>query len=117
MIHPWYVLRKEKVLNETVRQAFIQTYGKRGYKAIEAVSNNRVKRYRDYFVVVGNSGEYYVEGEFCSCNARLYGKQCWHTLSVRIAEELGMYEKYDLWYYKDGVDEDEPEYEASDTHL
>ncbi|MDU9376480.1 hypothetical protein McpSp1_11010 [Methanocorpusculaceae archaeon Sp1] len=111
MIHPWQVLRSENGLTDIVRQAFIHAYGKRGSDAVDAVSDNRVKKYKDYFVVVGNSGEYYVEGNFCSCNARLYGKECWHTLAVKIAKELGMYETYDLWYYKDGVDEDEPEYE------
>ena len=110
MIHPWKVLKTEASLNETVRQAFIHAYGKRGSDAVDAVRDHRVKKYRDYFVVVGNSGEYYVEGDFCSCEARLYGKPCWHTLAVRIAQEVGEYETYNLWYYKDGVDEEEPEY-------
>lgn len=111
MIHPWQVLKTAGDLNETVWQAFVHAYGKRGSDAVDAVRDHRVKKYRDYFVVVGNSGEYYVEGEFCSCEGRLYGKECWHTLAVRIARELGAYETYNLWYYKDGVDEDEPEYE------
>ncbi|HJK01508.1 MAG TPA: hypothetical protein O0W91_00440 [Methanocorpusculum sp.] len=111
MIHPWTILKKERTLNETVWQAFVHTYGKRGSEAINAVRNHRVKKYRDYFVVVGNSGEYYVEGDFCSCEANLYGKSCWHRLAVQIAYELEEYETYDLWYYKDGLDEDDPESE------
>jgi predicted nucleic acid-binding Zn finger protein len=109
MIHPWKILKTQGVLNEIVWQAFVHVYGKRGSEAINAVRNHSVKKYRDYFVVVGNSGEYYVEGDFCSCEARLHGKSCWHTLAVWIAQELGEYETYDLWYYKNGVDEEEHE--------
>ena len=111
MIHPFQVLKKEGTLNDVVRKAFIDAYGKRGMEAVDAERENRVKKYQDYFVVVGNTDEYFVEGSFCSCNAMLYGKECWHTLAVQIAVELGIYDSYNLWYYKDGVDEDEPEYE------
>ncbi|MDR3101761.1 MAG: hypothetical protein LBU24_00765 [Methanocalculaceae archaeon] len=114
MIHPWQVLKTAGSLTDIVRLAFVHAYGRRGRDAIDAVCNRSVKKYRDYFVVVGNSGEYYVEGDFCSCEARLYGKECWHTLAVRIAQEIGKYETYDLWYYKDGVDEEEPEYEEEE---
>lgn len=111
MINPWQILKTEGELNQEVRDAFAETYGKRGSEAVLAVENGQVKKYRDYFVVVGNHGEYYIDGDFCSCDAQKYGKECWHTLAVRLARELGRYEVYDLWYYKDGVDEDEPEYE------
>ena len=111
MINPFQILKQEGELNDVVRKAFIDAYGKRGMEAVDAVKEQRVKKYRDYFVVVGNTDEYFVEGSFCSCNAQLYGKECWHTLAVKIAVELGMYESYNLWYYKNGVDEDEPEYE------
>ena len=111
MINPFQILKQEGELNDVVRKAFIDAYGKRGMEAVDAVKEQRVKKYRDYFVVVGNTDEYFVEDSFCSCNAQLYGKECWHTLAVKIAVELGMYESYNLWYYKNGVDEDEPEYE------
>ncbi len=111
MIHPFQILKTEGELNDVVRTAFVDAYGKRGMEAFDAVKDNRVKKYRDYYVVVGNTGEYYVEGSFCSCEAQLYGKECWHTLAVKIADETGMYESYNLWYYKNGVDEDEPGYE------
>ncbi|HJJ50529.1 MAG TPA: SWIM zinc finger family protein [Methanocorpusculum sp.] len=111
MTNPFQILKAEGELNDVVRNAFISAYGNRGMEAVDAVKENRIKKYRDYFVVVGNTGEYYLEGSFCSCDAFLYGKKCWHTLAVQIAVELGLYETYDLWYYKNGVDEDEPEYE------
>jgi len=107
MIHPFLVLKREGTLNDTVKDAFISAYGKRGLEAIEAVAEGRVKKYNDYFVVVGNSGEYCVDGDFCSCPAVRYGNVCWHTLAVKIAETLGSYESYNLWYYKNGVDEEE----------
>ncbi len=113
MIHPFQVLKREGVLNDTVRQAFIGAYGKRGAAAFDAVKDKRVKKYHDYFVVVGNTDEYFIEGDFCSCEASRYGVDCWHTLAVRIAEASGQYETYDMWYYLHGVDEDEEIYEKT----
>jgi predicted nucleic acid-binding Zn finger protein len=107
MINPWQILKTEGELNRTVRDAFVGTYGKRGAKAVRAVEQGRVKKYRDYFVVVGESGEYCVDGSFCSCDAQKYGKDCWHTLAVRLAAELGAFETYDLWYYNEGLDDPE----------
>lgn len=108
MINPLWILKREGALNETVRAAFIETYGKRGQQAVDAVAEHRVKKYLDFFVVVGNNDEYCVDGEFCSCAASKYGNKCWHTLAVQIAEELHAYEEYPLWYYKNnGLDEEE----------
>lgn len=112
MINPFQLLKKEGELNETVRAAFIDTYKKRGELALVAVADGRVKKYLDFFVVVGNSDEYYIEEGVCSCAASRFGNDCWHTLAVRIAEEIHAYEEYNLWYYKNGVaDEDDDEYE------
>ena len=113
MIHPFTFLKREGTLNETVRQAFVGAYGKRGAEAFDAVREGRVKKYRDYFVVVGNTDEYFIEGDFCSCAASRYGVDCWHTLAVKIAEASGMYETYDMWYYLHGVDEDEEDYSSN----
>lgn len=110
MINPFQILKSEGSLNEKVCEAFISTYGKRGFEAIEAVKDKRVKKYRDYFVVVGNNNEYCVDDNFCSCEAGFYKKDCWHTLAVKIAQALGLFEEYDLWYYMHGVDEDGAEY-------
>ncbi|MDO5843591.1 MAG: hypothetical protein Q4Q53_00380 [Methanocorpusculum sp.] len=110
MINPFQILKTEGCLNEKVSEAFISTYGRRASEAIEAVKENRVKKYNDYFVVVGNSNEYCVDGDFCSCEAGFYKKECWHTLAVRIAQALGLYEEYNLWYYMHGVDEPSEDY-------
>ena len=110
MIYPFQVLKSEGGLTPKVREAFASAYGKRGLDAFDAVAAMRVKKYRDYFVVVGNHDEYYVDDGVCTCQAALHMRECWHTLAVKIALESGVYEVYDAWYYLGGVDEDEPEY-------
>lgn len=110
MIYPFQVLKSEGVLSLKVREAFVSAYGKRGADAFDAVAAHRVKKYRDYFVVVGNHDEYSVEDGVCTCPAALHNHECWHTLAVRIAMVSGVYDVYDAWYYLSGVDEDEPVY-------
>ncbi len=99
MADPFQVLEHEGELNETVRAAFIETYGNRGGVAVNAVIDGHVKKYLDFFVVVGNHDDYCVENEFCTCAASKYGSKCWHTLAVQIAEKIQAYEEYDFWYY------------------
>jgi predicted nucleic acid-binding Zn finger protein len=78
-------------------------FGVRGKKAVEAVRSGKVKKYRDFFVVKGSSGEYIVEDDFCTCNDYLYrlsvkGGVCYHSIAVRIARATGEYEEIDRWY-------------------
>jgi predicted nucleic acid-binding Zn finger protein len=78
-------------------------YGGRGKKAIECYLSGKVKKYRDFFVVEGITGNYVVEGDFCDCNDFLFrlaqkGGTCYHSLAVKIAEATGKYEKIDEWY-------------------
>ena len=94
------------VPDEQMRHDIITEYQSRGKKAIEIVDQNRVKRYRDFFVVVGESGEYVVEDTYCSCEDFFRrGSLCAHILSVLIARALGRYELIDLWYYEDLLEE------------
>lgn len=105
MINPFWILKHEGIINDTVRKAFIETYGKRGQLAIDAVIEKKVKKYLDYYVVVGNSGEYCIDDDFCTCTASKFGNKCWHTLAVRIAKEIQAYETCNLWYYqKNGIE-------------
>ena len=79
----------------------IDTFGKRGDKAFFYMREGRVKRYRDFFVVVGRE-EYIVDEEFCTCRdfqLNLKGRQpCAHIIAVQIARKFGMYDTIDAYY-------------------
>jgi predicted nucleic acid-binding Zn finger protein len=95
----WEKIERDRTLTPEFRACIERVYGDRGRKALVAVDKGQVKRYRDFFVVVGHSDEYVVEEDFCTCSDFLFrGRECWHILAVRIAERTGLYESYDLWY-------------------
>jgi predicted nucleic acid-binding Zn finger protein len=100
MTDPWKTLEAERRLTAGIRRLIRERYGQRGGKALEIVDEGRVKRYLDFFVVVGSSDEYVVEDEFCSCSDALFrrGGECAHVLAVRIAALTGQYEEFSLWY-------------------
>ncbi len=91
-------------LSPPIVQAIVDAHGDRGVTAIEAVSERRVKRYRDFDVVVGYDDEYVVEGRGCTCKDTIYnldpdeGERCWHVLAVDVAEALGELDHHDMWY-------------------
>ncbi|ELY47611.1 hypothetical protein [Natronorubrum sulfidifaciens] len=77
----------------------------RGVRAIEAVSENRVKAYRDFTIVVGYDDEYIVEDGGCTCKDSEYNldpddptDRCWHALAVAIARRVGHVDYHDMWY-------------------
>ncbi|HPZ33241.1 MAG TPA: SWIM zinc finger family protein [Methanoculleus sp.] len=95
----WQEIEREGALTPELRTCIERAYGERGRKALVAVEEGQVKRYRDFFIVVGRSSEYVVESDFCTCSDFLFrGRECWHILAVRIAERTGLYESYDIWY-------------------
>lgn len=92
-------------LQPAIVTAILSAHGDRGQRAIEAVSERRVKRYRDFTVVVGYEEEYVVEDGGCDCKDSQYNldpedpsQQCWHALAVDIAERLGAVDEHDMWY-------------------
>ncbi|MDH7594064.1 MAG: SWIM zinc finger family protein [Methanomicrobiales archaeon] len=96
----WAELGRERGITEGFIGALLQSYGERGRKALKAIEESRVKRYLDFFVVVGRGDEYVVDDDFCSCDDFLYrGRECSHIIAVRIALLTGEYEEYRLWYY------------------
>ncbi|HOW05426.1 MAG TPA: SWIM zinc finger family protein [Methanospirillum hungatei] len=102
MKSPIDILHETNILDERMRKRISGYYRHRGEKALEIVDDDRVKRYRDFFVVVGETGEYVVEGNYCSCEDFLHrGNLCAHILAVCIARAIGRYELIDLWYYQD----------------
>ncbi|KUG19489.1 MAG: SWIM zinc finger family protein [Methanomicrobiaceae archaeon] len=95
----WQEIECEEALTPALRDAIIRACGERGRKALRALEECRVKRYLDFYVVVGRGGEYVVEEDFCTCNDFLFrGGECWHILAVRLARRFGLYEPYELWY-------------------
>jgi predicted nucleic acid-binding Zn finger protein len=97
-------LQKTGVLTPEMEDRIIEEFGSRGKNAIDLVRAHSVKKYKDFFVVQGKSGEYIVEDDFCTCNDYLYrlsikGGVCYHSIAVRIAKATGEYEPIDQWYY------------------
>ncbi|WP_158058716.1 hypothetical protein [Halorussus halophilus] len=92
-------------LTPTVTNAILRAHDDRGAQAIEAVSEGRVKEYRDFTVVVGHDDEYIVEDEGCGCRDSEYNLDpedptdlCWHVIAVGIAERVGEVDHHDMWY-------------------
>jgi len=99
MINPWVLLQSQKRLTDEGRRSIIHAYQERGEKAILAAEHGNVKKYIDFWVVVGRTDEYIVEDEFCTCDDFLYrGGECWHSIAVRIADLCFLYEEFDLYY-------------------
>ena len=51
----WQKMERDRVLTPEFRACIERVYGERGRKALEAVDQGQVKRYRDFFIVVGRS--------------------------------------------------------------
>ncbi|WP_049947705.1 hypothetical protein [Candidatus Halobonum tyrrellensis] len=92
-------------LTPAVVEAVVSTHGARGRRAIEAVSEERVKQYRDFTVVVGHRAEHVVEDGGCDCEDAAYNldpsdpdERCWHALAVDVAEALDRVDHHDMWY-------------------
>jgi predicted nucleic acid-binding Zn finger protein len=92
-------------LTPAIVDAVVSTHGSRGGRAIEAVSEGRVKQYRDFTVVVGHDDEYIVEAGQCTCKDAEYNlspedptQRCWHAIAVDVAEALGEVDHHDMWY-------------------
>ncbi len=92
-------------LTGPITDAIITDHGDRGQRAIEAVSERRVKQYRDFTVVVGHHDEHVVEDGGCDCADAAYNldpddpdERCWHALAAEIAERVGAVDHHDMWY-------------------
>ena len=95
----WLQLAEAKVLDDTARQAIINECGQQGENALAAIDSHRVKKYLDFFIVEGKTGEYVVDEDFCTCRDFIFrNRECWHLLAVRIAQTTGTFEEVDRWY-------------------
>jgi predicted nucleic acid-binding Zn finger protein len=93
------ILDREARLSLTAREIILQYCEERGRKALRAIDEKRVKKYRDFFVVTGSTDEHIVEDDFCTCRDFIFrGNRCWHMLAVEIAERTGTFQIVDDWY-------------------
>lgn len=98
-------LEAEGRLAPEAARTIVSLHGDRGARAIEAVSEERVKEYLDFTVVVGHSEEHVVENGRCTCKDSEYNldredptQRCWHVLAVEIARRIGRVDHHDMWY-------------------
>lgn len=91
----------QKGLGYELYKTLFLNYGKRGEKAFFYLLQNRVKKYKDFFVVVGRN-EYVVDEYFCSCpdfQFRLKGREpCSHIIAVELAKRIKRYDEIDAYY-------------------
>ena len=92
-------------LTSEAADRIIAVHGDRGVRAIEAVSEERVKQYRDFTVVVGHSEEYVIEGDACDCEDSRSNldpedptQLCWHVIATKIARRIDAVDHHDMWY-------------------
>jgi len=92
-------------LTPEITDRILAVHGDRGRRAIEAVTESRVKAYRDFTVVVGHGDEYIVEDDGCTCEDATYNLDdedptdlCWHAIAVAIAERIDAMDHHDMYY-------------------
>ena len=100
---------KEKRLTGKDLDYLHKVFGKRFIKALEALRDNRVKKYvfkpsrKVVWIVVGKKRDYLLmpEAQFCSCDDfyfRVLDKEihlCYHLIAQKIAEILKWFEKFE----------------------
>lgn len=95
----WTELEQAGTLTDPLRAAVIERYGNRGVRALEALDEQRVQKYLDFWIVIGTRDKYIVDEDFCTCNDFIYrGGSCCHILAVRIAQLTGIFQEYARWY-------------------
>jgi len=94
----WEKLREVRQLTPGLADEIVHLFGEPGRKALVAVEEGQVKKYLDFFVVVGRSDEYVVDEEFCTCRAQVFRGFCWHVIAAKIAEITQKFEEIDEWY-------------------
>jgi len=91
------------LFSEAFKQQIEREYGNRGKKGLEIAKEGRVKRYKDFYVVVGEADEYIVEDAVCTCKDFLFNAsrsiiKCSHVIAVEIAEQKGLVDFINAWY-------------------
>jgi predicted nucleic acid-binding Zn finger protein len=98
--------KQERKLTGKSLTVLYETFGQRFMKALEALNENRVKKYvfvpsdKTIWIVVGKERDYLImpEAEFCTCDDfyfRVLDRQvhlCYHLIAQKIAKCLGWFE-------------------------
>jgi predicted nucleic acid-binding Zn finger protein len=98
--------KREDKLSGKNLTALYELFGQRFTKALNALKENRVKKYvfkpsgRTVWIVIGRERDYLImpEAEFCMCDDfyfRVLDKKihlCYHLIAQKIARNLGWYE-------------------------
>jgi predicted nucleic acid-binding Zn finger protein len=98
--------KAEEKLSGKNLTALYELFGQRFTKALNALKENRVKKYvfkpsgRKVWIVIGRERDYLImpEAEFCMCDDfyfRVLDKKihlCYHLIAQKIARNLGWYE-------------------------
>ncbi|RLI88936.1 MAG: hypothetical protein DRO98_02100 [Archaeoglobales archaeon] len=91
----------KKGMGYELYRALLFEYGKRGEKAFFYIKEGRVKKYRDFFVVIGEH-EYIVDNDFCTCRDFQFNlktrRPCAHIIAVKTAKLMHKYDEYDEYY-------------------
>lgn len=100
-------VRLEGTVSNNHVNTLITTFGQRVNKALEALSESRIKKYafqpsgRIVWIVVGKERDYLVmpAGGYCSCDDFYYqfdhGHICYHIIAQKLAESLGRFDLFE----------------------
>ncbi|HKZ93278.1 MAG TPA: hypothetical protein VJ249_01690 [Candidatus Bathyarchaeia archaeon] len=100
-------VRLEGTVSNIHVNTLITTFGQRVNKALEALSESRIKKYvfqpsgRIVWIVVGKERDYLVmpAAEYCSCDDFYFqfdhGHICYHIIAQKLAESLGRFDLFE----------------------
>jgi predicted nucleic acid-binding Zn finger protein len=96
-------IERVSLFADEFKQQIEREYGNRGKKGLGIVKEGRVKRYRDFYVVVGEADEYIVEDAVCTCRDFLFNAsrnlvKCSHMIAVEIAKQENLVDIINAWY-------------------
>lgn len=99
------MLEETQTLTAPIVDTLIDHHGDRAKRAITAVTESRIKQYKDFTIVVGHHEEYIIENNSCTCDDVQYNldhddptDRCWHSIAAEIATILDTADHHDIWY-------------------
>ena len=101
------LVRKEGGISEEHASNLADSFGQRAQKALDALSESRIKKYafqpsgRIVWIVVGKERDYLVMPsiDYCSCDDFYYqfdhGHVCYHIIAQKLAEATGQFDFFE----------------------